>query len=281
MQLWRDSKVTRTTPTLLELQRAVREDMLGLVNANASASEHVVADGLEPQARLAIYRNTATGSLVAALRLSYPAVQLLVGAEFFEGAARLFIEQNPPLSAHLDSYGGMFPDFLARMPEAASLTYLPDAARFEWAVNEVLRAPDVKPLDLTHVAQLEHDALESVSFVPSPAVKLLESAFPVDVIWQAVLHHDDGALAQINLVSDPVSLMIRRSASGIDVKRVAQWQWQFAATLLAGHPLDAAFVEAADVEAHVWLASLLASGCFTDIELLKRAPEASAGGLGI
>jgi hypothetical protein len=277
MHLWRDSKVNRISPTLLELQRAVRQDMLGLLNANAYASEHVVADGLDPRARLAIYRNTATASLVAALRLSYPAVQSLVGAEFFEGAARLYIEQNPPLSAHLDSYGAMFPDFLARMPEAALLAFLPDAARLEWAVNEVLRAPDAKPLDLTRVAQLEHDALDSVRFVPSPAVKLLQSAFPVDVIWQAVLDRDDSALAQINLVTDPVWLMIRRSASGIGVERVAQWQWQFAATLLAGYPLDAAFVEAPEDEAHGWLAWLLASGCFTDIELLKRALEASTG----
>lgn len=278
MQLWRDSEVNPSTPTLLELQAAFRRDLLGLGNGSGSESEYVVADGLAPQARLAVYRNTATGTLVTALRLSYPAVKALIGAEFFEGAARLFIEQSLPSSAHLNSYSALFPDFLARMPEAASLAYLPDAARLEWAVNEVLHAPDTAPLDLTRLAQLEHDGLETVTFTPSPSVRLLQSAFPVDVIWRAVLDSDERTLAQINLVTDPVWLMIRRSASGIDVERIEQWQWQFAATLLAGYPLDAAPVNASEAEAHIWLASLLALGCFTDIDLSKWVPESSIVG---
>lgn len=69
--------MTNCVPTLLELQRAVRLDLLGI--ADSDASEFVVPDGLDPQARLAIYRNTANGTLLAALMLSYPAVRSLVG----------------------------------------------------------------------------------------------------------------------------------------------------------------------------------------------------------
>ena len=157
---WRDSEVNPRIPTLLELQSAFSRDVLGL--DDGAAFDLVVADGLDPRARLAIYRNTATSTLVTALRLSYPAVQSLVGAEFFEGAARLFIEQHPPKGAYLDSYGAGFPDFLARMPEAASLAYLPDIARLEWAVNHVLHAADTTPLDLTRLAQLGQEELETV-----------------------------------------------------------------------------------------------------------------------
>jgi len=55
----------------------------------------VLADGLPPEARLGIYRNNFTGTLTAALKLCYPAVHRLVGAEFFEGAARIFIRWSP------------------------------------------------------------------------------------------------------------------------------------------------------------------------------------------
>ncbi|MGY2492860.1 HvfC/BufC family peptide modification chaperone [Cupriavidus sp. CP313] len=257
--------MTASAPTLLELQRAVRQELLGFADGNAS--QYVVPDGLDPQARLGIYRNTATGALLTTLRLAYPAVQALVGPEFFEGAARQFIEHNPPACAQLDSYGGAFPDFLEQMPQAESLVYLPDAARLEWAVNEVLHAPDTNPLDLGRLRQLDEGGLQQVSFLPNPAVRLLQSAYPVDAIWNAVLTRDDSALASINLAAGPVSMYVCRSASGVDIERIGAWQWSFTTALLEGRPLNEALVEAPADEAPVWLASLLASGCFASVRL--------------
>lgn len=261
--------MTTYAPTLLELQRAVRRDLLGLADGDASGD--VIPDGLVPQARLAIYRNTANNTLLTALRLTYPAVQALVGSEFFEGAARLFIKQYPPSSAQLDSYGAIFPRFLAQMPEAASLVYLPDTARLEWAVNEVLHAPDAKPIDLRRLEQLNEADMQAIRFSPSPAARVLESSFPVDGIWHAVLSRDDSALADINMAADPVWLYIHRGLSGVEVNRMAEGQREFTAALLAGRPLHEALADMPDAEAPAWLASLLASGCFVDISLSSEA----------
>ncbi|WP_341313565.1 DNA-binding domain-containing protein [Paraburkholderia sp. IMGN_8] len=254
--------MTTCAPTLLELQCAVRRDLLGI--ADGDACEYVVPDGLAPQARFAIYRNTANSTLLTALRLTYPAVQALVGSEFFEGAARLFIEQCPPSSALLDSYGESFAEFLAQMPEAASLDYLPDTARLEWAVNEALHAPDAKPLDLRRLEQFDAADMHAVRFLPSPAARVLASSFPVDAIWHAVLTRDDSAMANINLAADPVWLYIHRGPSGVEVNRMAEGQCRFTAALLAGRPLHDALVDVPDAETSVWLAHLLASGCFVD-----------------
>lgn len=261
--------MTTCAPTLFELQCAVRRDLLGL--ADGDASGYVVSDGLAPHARLAIYRNTANSTLLGALRLTYPAVQALVGSEFFEGAARLFIEQCPPSSAQLDSYGESFPEFLAQMPEAAFLVYLPDTARLEWAVNEVLHAPDAKPLDLRRLEQLDEVDMQAVKFSPNPAARVLESSYPVDAIWHAVLSRDDSALANVNLAADPAWLYIHRGPSGVEVNRMAERQCRFTAALLAGRPLHDALVDVPDAETSVWLAHLLASGCFADICLSNEA----------
>ncbi|MBK4733015.1 HvfC/BufC family peptide modification chaperone [Noviherbaspirillum pedocola] len=263
------------TPTLLELQQAVYSDLLSA--GDSHASEFVVTDGLDARSRITIYRNTVTSTLVSSLRLSYPVVQLLVGAEFFEGAARLFIEQNPPMSAYLDAYGAGFPDFFARMPEAAALGYLPDTARLEWAVNEALHAPDKEPLEVARLACVEQSELGNVRFVAHPAVRMLQSTFPIDVIWRAVLDRDESALAQISLDNAAVFLLVRRSASGIEVERIAGWQWKLTAALLAGQQLGTALVGMPEAETHLWLASLLASGCFTDIDLSMRARELLLG----
>lgn len=72
-------------PSLHELQHDFRRSLVE--RDDDAAATHVLGDGLAPEQRLAVYRNTFDGNLVNALRLSYPAVHRLVGAEFFEGAA--------------------------------------------------------------------------------------------------------------------------------------------------------------------------------------------------
>jgi hypothetical protein len=145
--------LTRPAPTLSELQSAMRQALL--YGTNGSKCDYIAADGLDGAKRLDIYHNTMTTALVRALRLSYPAVHYLVGADFFEGAARIFIDQSPPRSAWLDEYGADFPEFLARLPQAASLAYLADVARLEWLINCVLHAPQARPLELARLAQLD------------------------------------------------------------------------------------------------------------------------------
>ena len=55
----------------------------------------MLADGSSPD-RLDIYRNTVLVGLTKALQLNYPAVRRLVGTDFFDGAAQLFIAEHPP-----------------------------------------------------------------------------------------------------------------------------------------------------------------------------------------
>ncbi len=81
-------------PTLLELQRAVCRGLMA--GEDGPCAAHIVADGIAGAARLNIYRNTVIGNLTTALRLVYPVTHRLVGAPFFESAARLFIEAQPP-----------------------------------------------------------------------------------------------------------------------------------------------------------------------------------------
>lgn len=260
-------------PTLLELQRALGRDLLG--GDGGEAAGCILGDGLDPRARLGIYRNTATGTLVTALELLYPAVRALVGAECFEGAARLFIAEAPPRSAWLDDYGEAFSGCLARLPQVASLAYLADTARLEWAVNGVLHARDVAPLDLARLAQQAAHEEGRLCFVPHPAVRLLRSDYPVDAIWRAVLTRDDDALAAIEADNDPVWLSVRRRDAGIEVERFSEAQWRFAAALLAGQPLDVALASAPLPEARTWLAMLLAGGYFAAI----RSPGQPGGPL--
>ncbi|MDF3831794.1 DNA-binding domain-containing protein [Cupriavidus basilensis] len=260
--------MTQTAPTLLELQRAFGQSLLR--GADNGVTAYVVAGGLAPQARLNIYRNTAISVLSTALRLSYPAVQALVGEEFFEGAARLFLEASPPQSAWLDEYGSTFPDFLEQLPRAATLSYLPDTARLEWTINTVQHAPEATPLALAQLTCLTDAEMGRTCFERHPAAQLMRSEYPVDAIWCAVLAHDDDALEAIDIAGDPVCLLIRHTESGIAIDRLHGCQWRIAASLFAGRPLHACLDETTPAEIHSLLATLLAGGCFTRFSIAAQ-----------
>ena len=146
-------------PALLELQHAMRVYLLGegagevgeAGEAGGSEAQRIAAwcaeGAVHATARLAIYRNTCSGTLIRALGLSYPAVRRVVGGDFFDATAERFIGRQPPVSAYLDGYGADFADFLAGFAPAAGVPYLADLARLEWAVSRALHAPDAEGLD--------------------------------------------------------------------------------------------------------------------------------------
>src|SRR5262249_57293234 len=99
----------------------------------------------------------------------------------------------------LNRYGGEFPNFLRDLPAAATVAYLADVARLEWAVHCAIHAPDIKPLELAALAAVKPVDQGRVSFIAHPSVHLLRVDHPVDVIWRPVLagdspHLQDGRL---------------------------------------------------------------------------------------
>jgi Putative DNA-binding domain len=251
------------TPGLPELQRAMRE---GLVEGeDDDLRSHVVADGLDASQRLDVYRNTYASVLTTALRLSYPAVHRLVGADFFEGAARVFITAHPPSTACLDLYGAQFAAFLADFDPARSLEYLPDVARLEWAVNRALHAHDAPPLSPDRLRELAGLDGAQATLVAHPAVSTLRSQYPVDVVWRAVLDEDGAALGGVDLLNDPTWLLVERTSMGVNVQRMAQAPWRFTAALCGGATLDRALAEATDFDPTLLLADHFAKGRFIDV----------------
>jgi hypothetical protein len=248
-------------PTLLEVQRAMRRSLVDRDDYEVAA--YILADGLAPGARLDVYRNTSIGALTTALRLSYPAVHRLVGTKFFDRAAKIFIETEPPHSAYLDEYGAAFPKFLAHFRPAASLAYLPGVAQLEWAVCRALHAPDADALDLSRLSSIDPANHGRIVLVPHPALGLVQADYPVDAIWRAVLAQDDAAMAAIDQGSGPVWLLVQRIETGVDVIRISAGEWRFATQLCSGRSLQEALDAAPGLDAARALAGHLAAGRFT------------------
>src|SRR2546425_7693127 len=120
-------------PALLELQRAFAASMLHEEDDTVCGA--VVDDGFAAAERLRIYRNTCRSTLIEALRLTYPAVERLVGRDFFDMAAAPYAGTHPPQSGYLNEYGGEFPGFLAGFGPASRASYLPDLAPLRWGLR--------------------------------------------------------------------------------------------------------------------------------------------------
>jgi len=260
-------------PALRELQRAVYRS---LVAHDDDAGAYIRADGVAAAARLSIYRNTFLGTLINALRLLYPAVHRLVGAEFFESSARMSIEGQPPHSAYLDEYGAAFPEFLARFPAATSVPYVADVARLEWAVNCALHAPDAAPLDVRALSAVPEADHGRIRFVPHPSISLIQASYPADTIWRAVLDQDDAALSAVDLGDAPIWLLIQRLATGIHVRRLNEPTWRCTFALCSGQALREALELASDIDASTALAEHLVAGRFIAFSVTDlAAPQLS------
>jgi hypothetical protein len=258
-------------PTLLEMQTAMQQSLVHRDNAAASA----ILTARVPAERLDIYRNTFLLTLTKVLRLCFPAVQKLVGGEFFEGAAQIFIAEHPPRAAWLDQYGADFPDFLRAFGPAASVRYLGDVAELEWAVNCALHAADAEALDPARLAAVAPEDQGRIRLIADPSIALVQLAYPADAIWRAVLAGDDDALRTIDLDCGPIRFLVERGAAGVEVERLGPQPWRFLAKLCAGEPIEAAIESAGDFGCASALAEHLALGRFCRFELASRAMEST------
>src|SRR5262245_34112282 len=113
---------TFAMPALLELQRSFSAALL--TEDAQDVGRHILEEGFSAAQRLRIYRNTCRSTLAATLRMVYPAVERLVGRDFFDAAAEQYVARCPAGTAYLNQYGRAFAQFLARLPSASGVPYL-------------------------------------------------------------------------------------------------------------------------------------------------------------
>lgn len=240
---------------LRELQDALRAALLA--GDAAGAASHVVADGIAPAARLAIYRHHVVASLTAVLQAAYPVVCLLVDERFFAYAAHEYLRGHPPASPCLFEYGASFPEFLAAFPPCAPLAYLPDVARLEWALHAAWHADDAVPLDGERLASVASHGAAGLVLRLHPSVSALRSSWPVHRVWRAhQLGADDGET--VDVAAGGVCLEVRRRGDDVAIRETTPGGYALRRALLDGRPLGPAARAARAAEPGFDLAAELA-----------------------
>ena len=164
-------------PDLEQLQRLMCSAIGGWHEPELLAL--IEGGGLQPEARLRIYRNHLLLTLTEALKATFPVVCRLVDERFFCYAAHEYIAENLPSRPCLVEYGESFPDFLATFPACRELVYLADVARLEWAINLALHAEGAIPSDRSILCTSDP------ALTLDPSLHLVASQWPIERIWRA------------------------------------------------------------------------------------------------
>lgn len=167
------------------------------------------ANGSDPAARFAVYRNNVLSSLVDALASSYPVVSQLVGEEFFRAMAQLYVQQQPPHSPLLVNYGDDFAGFIEGFAPASSLPYLAEVARLERLRVKAYHAADCAPVAAAQLAEVlaEPAQLQGLRLQLQPSLALLCSPYAVVSLW--VAHQGELSIGAVLPLQAEQALIVR------------------------------------------------------------------------
>ena len=170
-------------PSLRDTQTAF---CAAILSGDAASIRHLVRDdGMAPEERVQVYLNNHRVGSLATLQATYPVIERLGGSDWFSQSAAQFLAQFPSRSGDLQHLGEQYPDFLRVHLAETDYAYFADVAALEWAYQLALTAADRAPADLGVLHGVGADDYARLLFVARPAVRLIESRYPIFAIWHA------------------------------------------------------------------------------------------------
>ncbi|HLG19205.1 MAG TPA: DNA-binding domain-containing protein [Bdellovibrionota bacterium] len=165
------------SPTLEEAQKALKSLILHDGESNDAGFDHAE--------RLSVYAEGFFARLHEALQESYELVYRVVGEEESYALIHDYLHDFTPRSYNITEAGASFPEFLERHSVRETFPYLPDLARFEWAIVRAFHSKTETPLNRAALQELSPEQWDRVRFSFQPAVSVISSPWPIYDLWKA------------------------------------------------------------------------------------------------
>ena len=201
----------------------------------ASLVSSIVKTPLGASDRLQIHRNNYRLTLSSALVDVYPIVESFVGRDWLEAALKKFVVEHPPQSAYLAQYGEGFADFLDGFEPAASIAYIGDIARLEWAIHVCQNIRDEKFLSGSDWADFVGPDVGGKTLRLVGAHKFVSSRYPLLDLWNIGSGAD--AAGEIDLESGGVTLLVIRPDAEVIIYPLELSEYTFLNYLNAGETI--------------------------------------------
>ncbi len=221
--------------------KAIQRDMTAYVLGESPAESllsSIVETPLGAPDRLQIHRNTYRLTLSSALADVYPIVQTFVGREWLEAALKKFVLEHPPQSACLADYGGKFADFLDSFEPAASIAYIGDVARLEWAIHVCQNGRDEKFLSGRDWVDFVGPDVSGKTLRLVKAHQFITSQYPLLDLWNVGNGAED--VGEIDIESGGVKLLVVRPDTEVLIVPLELNEYTFVSLLNRGDTILAA-----------------------------------------
>ena len=253
-----------------------REFAIALLDPERPTPNGIVGpDGELSPRRFSIYRNNVVVGLTEILNDAFPAVRRLVGSEFFDAMAGVYVRADPPRSPILLGYGGGFPAFIETFSPAASVPYLADVARIEWAWKEAYHAEDASSLSASAFGEIPMEALPGIHLQFHPSLRVVCSSMPALTIWR--MNVADGVPGPVTFDGEGEDVLVIRPTVTVEVRSLPPGAIDFIGALRDGRSvLEATEATVArdprfDLSANI--AGLIEAGAFVGYELDKSTSQ--------
>jgi hypothetical protein len=204
-----------------------------------SLASCVVAHGIAPERRIQIYRNNHQIVALATMQATYPVIERLGGSDWFRQSAAQYREEYPSRSGDLQHLGDRYPDFLRAALAGTAHAYFADVAALEWAYQLVLTAEERAPVDLAVLRAIAPQDYERLEFMPRPALRVVESEFPILAIWRANQPAAQ-SVPEIRLDANPSRVLLIRRNDHVELRELSLGSSLLLQQWLRGVPLGAA-----------------------------------------
>ena len=199
--------------------------------------------------RLTIYHHGYFSRLEECLADDYPALKYALGDEAFSELCRNYVNAHPSSEPSLNGYGRALAGFIREL-DLDTASFLSELAQLEWASVEVLHALAPEPMSAQALLSIQAEALPSVCFKASDALRLFAFKYPANVYLQAF--YED----RQPIVPEPKSSSVAVVRSGYTIWRfdLSRAQFTLLSSLTRGVPLGAALdgIEARAIEVQAW-----------------------------
>jgi hypothetical protein len=204
---------------LQELETGVIGDLMGSEPATPEDRATILAPAPAGtlEERWHVYASGYLARLVEAVENDYPAVRRILGEGPFRSLVARYARSCPPRSYDIGRAGDRLAEFLETDPLAETLPFLPDLARFEWALAEAFVAADDLPLSWDVIASLPPDAVADLPLALHPGVAVVRSQWPLFELRDCQDLSDEAVAIPVQ--GRPVDALVYRR--GLDVARRA------------------------------------------------------------
>lgn len=223
--------------------------------------------------RLAIYHHGYFSRLEECLADDYPALKYALGDEAFSELCRDYVNAHPSSEPNLNGYGRALAGFI-REPDLNTASFFSELAQLEWASVEVLHALAPEPMSAQALPSIPPEALPSVCFKASEALRLFAFEYPANAYLQAF--YEDRSPN----IPGPEASSVAVARSGYTIWRFDLNRAKFAllSRLTRGVPLGAALdgIEAGAIEVQAWFSEWAKYGLFAGIRFDPHWQDSAA-----